>query len=218
MWAGDFALPNLCVIPARALEDKSLKRNDFLALLAAGYYANHAGKGVWASKTTMAERVGMTRDEMRASLRTLEDRGYLHRDRTTGAIDVLLDGPRMDRTTPAPEPEPEPERERTGFPLPDLPVQYRAALSRVLTASSYPAGVLAELEAMANGMRGKIYSWETIGQALHEMQLASVRFSARALRSFCEGLSEAERGQRPFGRGTDTPVDFEALRRQMEES
>lgn len=94
-------MPNLVIIPARALEDRSLTGRDLRALCAVGMYTNSAGKGVWASQTTMADRVGVSRQQMNASLRVLSQRGYIRKYRRTKPdgssdtclIDIILDGP-----------------------------------------------------------------------------------------------------------------------------
>lgn len=95
-------MPNLCIVPARALEDRTLTPRQLRALMAVGLYTNSAGKGVWASQRTMADRAGMSRQQMSECLRVLSAKGYIKKRRRwhgeTGAemtaiIDMLFDEP-----------------------------------------------------------------------------------------------------------------------------
>lgn len=89
-------MPNLCIIPARALTDRELTPSDLRALLAVGTFTSRDGSGVWASNATIADTAGLDERHLRRSLRTLEERGYLRRIKrpgTTSLLAILLDDP-----------------------------------------------------------------------------------------------------------------------------
>jgi hypothetical protein len=71
-----------------------------------------------------------------------------------------------------------------------LPERYRPAFEGLLRATRHPAAFLAELRALHDAVpgHGPGYSWEVIGHALADMQLAGAPITARAIRRFCEDL------------------------------
>jgi len=94
-------MPDLCIIPVRALEDRTLSPRELRTLLAVGAYTNRHGRGVWASQSTMAERAGISRPQFNACVKALVEKGYLRKTRRfkengaeiTSMIDVILDDP-----------------------------------------------------------------------------------------------------------------------------
>lgn len=89
-------MPQLCIIPARALKDDALTGSDLRALLAVGHFTNRDGSGVWAANATMAEVANLDDRHFRRSLAVLVERGYvrkLERPGTTSVLAVILDDP-----------------------------------------------------------------------------------------------------------------------------
>lgn len=208
-------MPNLCIIPARAIEDRSLTPMELRALMAVGLYTNSAGKGVWASQRTMAERAGMSRQHMNASLRSLEAKGYIRRRsrhhpktgaRMTSMVDIVLDDEVP--THPVPESETTPVSDSGTAPVPESGTQtthvndppstttvvaiseeYRADLTAILARSKNPEGLAQEMLALHDGTAGE-YPWSVIGRAIHDMNVVGAPPSPRALRKFCEGVDQ----------------------------
>lgn len=84
-----------------------------------------------------------------------------------------------------------------------------AALRGAIRAARNPVSLLAELRAVHSGMHGPPADWLTIGQAVHEMQVAGAAMSSRALRAFVRDLQRPKL-EPPSG---DAPVlDLAALR------
>jgi len=94
-------MPNLCIIPARALFDPELTYPQLRALLAVGLHTDRYGDNVWASNSTLAAEARMDVRDLRRCLRELEEMGYLSRIRrvhpgggtATSLISVRLDDP-----------------------------------------------------------------------------------------------------------------------------
>lgn len=226
-------MPNLCIIPARALSDRTLTPRDLRALLAVGTYTNGDGKGCWASQSTLAERAGMSRTNMNACLRTLAAKGYIVKVRRTDPttrkeltawIDVVLDDPKLGtppvpklETPPVPTvgtqttPYNDPTTTTTGDPLPQdtLPPDHRAAIRKAIDDHRNPTVLQAEFVKLA-----KEFSWPTLGKAVYDILVAGAPLSSRALRAFCLGV-KAKPGP---GRGKGPAVDFAALERNLKET
>lgn len=204
-------MPNLCVIPARALEDARLSARDLRALMAVGLYTNHAGKGVWASQTTMAARARMTRAQMNQALQRLATLGYVRITkrthpsgaRATSIIDILFDeapGVPADGTGGVPKDGtggvPTDGTETTQLNVPttmlhrasvELDGDGRAALHTLATTARFPEALGAALFALHDGRTGT-FSWAIISRALQDMVIAGAQVSQRALRRFCDGV------------------------------
>jgi len=110
-------VPNLCIIPSRALADPELTYTDLRALCAVGRFTSRDGTGVWASNATLATVAGVDERHLRRSLVTLVERGYIRKvprtlpsgAQTTSMLSVLLDEP-----APAIPPHGEGERRPEG--------------------------------------------------------------------------------------------------------
>lgn len=236
-------MPNLCIVPARALSDARLTFREVRALLAVGMYTNHAGKGVWASQRTMADRANMTRSQMNEALARLEELGYIVKRRRfndkgaelTCMIDVVLDAP--------PQQEGVPDLGTGGVPkmgtggVPDLgtqtthtnvpttmmmqsdakiPPEYTEDYATILSQSRNPTAVIRELVALNSGMHGT-FSWEVIGRALRDMVVSGAAISPRSLRKFCEGVDKPDAPPRSTSPRPKRGIDVEALARKLEE-
>lgn len=92
-------MPNLCIIPARALDDEQMTFKELRALLAIGLHTSRDGSGVWASNRTLADEAGLDVRDLRRAVTNLEIRGYLRRVRrirqngadTTSMMAIVLD-------------------------------------------------------------------------------------------------------------------------------
>lgn len=161
-------MPDLCIIPARALDDRSLSARELRTLLAIGAYTNRQGRGAWASQTTMATRAGMTRPQFNACVRSLCEKGYLFKKRrfrengaeTTAEIDIIIDDRRpptdatrvpVEGTPPVPSEGTPPRVPKTGTPpviaaeTPGVPTAGTQTNPINVTASPPPA-IASELE------------------------------------------------------------------------
>lgn len=73
-------MPNLCIVPARVLENKELTARDLRTLLAIGTFTDRDGQGVWASKRTLAALAGIDERHLRRSVKRLVEWGYVTQD------------------------------------------------------------------------------------------------------------------------------------------
>lgn len=73
-------MPNLCIFPARALEDPSLSGSDIRVLAAIGKFTDRAGSGCWASSKTLATVAGVSRSSFFASTERLLTAGLILRE------------------------------------------------------------------------------------------------------------------------------------------
>jgi hypothetical protein len=103
---GGSLMAAFCMVPLRALTDRTLTHRDLRTLLAVGSFANGRRGAVTASQSKLAERAGISRQQLNASVRTLVEKGYLIKtrqfDQETGAerpaeIDLILDEPTSTR-------------------------------------------------------------------------------------------------------------------------
>jgi hypothetical protein len=94
-------MPNLCIIPARALRDQALTPADLRVLLAVSIYTRAAGRGAYPSARTIGADARAGRATVFRSLDKLEQAGYLRRTsrwadngrQTSSMYDVVLDEP-----------------------------------------------------------------------------------------------------------------------------
>lgn len=101
-------MPDFCIIPVSALEDRRLTSRDLRTLLAVGAYTNTNTNVMWASQSTLARRAGISRTQLNGCVRHLVELGYLRKtdqfDAKTGAQKpALLEILYPDRDTPVPE-------------------------------------------------------------------------------------------------------------------
>jgi len=75
-----------------------------------------------------------------------------------------------------------------------IPEIYRSEVEGEIRAHRTPIALLAEFRALNQGMHHPPQSWETIGRAVHEMRVAGVAMTARALWKFCEGTVPLAKG------------------------
>ena len=73
-------MPNMSIIPARAVSDRRLSRGGLLILAALGTYTNKNGI-CWPTQSEIAEQTGMTRQAVSGYLKELETLGYLDKHR-----------------------------------------------------------------------------------------------------------------------------------------
>jgi hypothetical protein len=89
-------MPNLCIIPARALSDDRVTPTQLRVLLAVGTFTSRDGGGVWASNATIAEVAGLHVRHMRDALKALVSFGYVRkiaRPGRTAIMAIVLDDP-----------------------------------------------------------------------------------------------------------------------------
>lgn len=106
-------MPNLCIIPFRALQDERLSPADLRVLCAIGAHTDRDGAGVWASAKTLASEGLVSRSQFFASIKTLEWCGYIRRtarysdtgSQLTSMVSILLDPPPVQELLDSPRPE-----------------------------------------------------------------------------------------------------------------
>ena len=95
-------MPNLCIIPFRALKDERIANADLRILLAIGAHTDRHGAGVWASAKTLSSEALLSRSQFFVSAARLEEYGYITRTerysvtgtQLTSMLRVLLDEPK----------------------------------------------------------------------------------------------------------------------------
>ena len=95
-------MPNLCIIPFRALRDERIANADLRILLAIGAHTDRHGAGVWASAKTLSSEALLSRSQFFVSAARLEKFGYITRTerysvtgtQLTSMLRVLLDEPK----------------------------------------------------------------------------------------------------------------------------
>lgn len=191
-------MPDLCIIPVRALEDRTLSPRELRTLLAVGAYTNRHGRGVWASQSTMAQRAGISRPQFNTCVKSLVEKGYLRKTRRfkenggeiTSMIDVILDDP-AEESSEARVPEsgtPPVYSERVHPPVPDsgTPPVPAAGTPRVPTVGTQttPINVTASpTPAIASEL-------ERFEHADHRAAYQALRTAHRFPVSFDAGLRE----------------------------
>jgi hypothetical protein len=94
-------MPALCIIPARALQDRALTPAQLRVLLAVSIYTARGGRGAFPSSRTIGTDARVSRATVFRALEALEAAGYLRRTprwveegrRTSSMYDVVLDAP-----------------------------------------------------------------------------------------------------------------------------
>lgn len=98
-------MPNLCIIPFRALEDGTMTPAQLRVLCAIGAHTDRFGAGVWASAQTLAEEARCERSTFFRAATYLEKMGFVSRTarwsetdghQLTSMYRVLLDAPTSD--------------------------------------------------------------------------------------------------------------------------
>jgi hypothetical protein len=98
-------MPNLCIIPFRALEDGTMTPAQLRVLCAIGAHTDREGAGVWASARTLADEARCDRSTFFRAASYLEAQGYVERTarwsdtdghQLTSMYRVLLDAPKCD--------------------------------------------------------------------------------------------------------------------------
>jgi hypothetical protein len=87
------------------------------------------------------------------------------------------------------------------FPNPDHASAYQRVRRKAKGAVGFDAG----LRAIAQGMHGPAYPWDTIGQALVEMDAAGANVTAQAVRAFCRRLATLPK---PVSEPTTAPLEY----------
>jgi hypothetical protein len=93
-------MSNLCIFPARALEDPTLSGSDIRVLAAIGKHVHsRTGYGCWASSKTLAKEAGVSISGFFASTKRLLAAGWIRResrkrDGETSLYSVVFDPPR----------------------------------------------------------------------------------------------------------------------------
>ena len=89
-------MPNLSIIPARAVMDRDLSHTQLRVLCAIGVHTDKLGGNVWTSVKTLAHEAGVSERTIQAACQTLTERGYLRvttRPGRTNLYEVVLDTP-----------------------------------------------------------------------------------------------------------------------------
>jgi hypothetical protein len=73
-------MPDLCIIPAAALEDEELTGTDIRILCAIGKHTDRNGVGCFAKAETLADEARVSRNQFFISTRKLLERGWIERD------------------------------------------------------------------------------------------------------------------------------------------
>lgn len=70
-------MPNLCIIPARALSLEGMTGATLRVLCAIGLHTDREGAGCWASSKTLSEEAGVHRSRFFESVKFLRDAGLI---------------------------------------------------------------------------------------------------------------------------------------------
>jgi hypothetical protein len=91
-------MPNLSIIPAQAVMDRTITPTQLRVLCAIGIHTNKLGGGVWTSLNTLADEAAVSRSTVKRACEELTERGYLRitdRPGRTHLFEVVLD-PKVD--------------------------------------------------------------------------------------------------------------------------
>jgi DNA-binding transcriptional ArsR family regulator len=89
-------MPNLSIIPARAVGDPALDASHVRVLCAVGLHTDASGGNVWTSIATLARESGVSESTVHRAINTLEEHGYLRvipRTGRTNLYEVILQRP-----------------------------------------------------------------------------------------------------------------------------
>lgn len=89
-------MPNLSIIPARAVRDPDLTDTQVRVLCAIGTFTNRLGGNVWASVKTLAAQSNLSERSVQRAIPVLMERGYIRRSERPGRTnlyDIVLDNP-----------------------------------------------------------------------------------------------------------------------------
>jgi hypothetical protein len=114
-------MPNLSIIPARAVMDRELTPTQLRVLCAIGIHTNKLGGGVWTSVRTLASEAGVSERTVQAACAVLVERGYMtiiSRPGRTNLYEVQLDAPPQQLLHPTPAIAAAPERPKGTPPKP----------------------------------------------------------------------------------------------------
>jgi hypothetical protein len=114
-------MPNLSIIPARAVMDRELTPTQLRVLCAIGIHTNKLGGGVWTSVRTLASEAGVSERTVQAACQALVERGYMtiiSRPGRTNLYEVQLDAPPQQLLHPTPAIAAAPERPKGTTPKP----------------------------------------------------------------------------------------------------
>ncbi len=187
-------MPQLCIIPSRALADPEMTPRQLRALLAVGHFTSRDGSGVWASNATLAEVSRMDERDFRRALAELVKRGYVrkvHRTRegggsSTAMMAILLDEPlrgegqntpggegrftpgEEGRSTPPNDPEERPHLPTTVITA-HLDVDARIAYDGIRQKHPNPVALDHRLRGLAEPLGGNGYGWDAVGLALCQL-------------------------------------------------
>lgn len=98
-------MPNLSIIPARAVMDRELTPTQLRVLCAIGIHTNKLGGGVWTSVRTLASEAGVSERTVQTACGVLVERGYLTvvaRPGRSNLYEVRLDAPPQQLLHPTP--------------------------------------------------------------------------------------------------------------------
>lgn len=212
-----FTMSNLCIIPARAVRDRSLTDTDIRLLCAIGTHTDRWGANCFAGAKTLAEEAGIGRSTFFVAAGRLVDLGYVKKTRrfrkngsdTSSAYHIVLDQPlpessQVDSTTSeksSPLDPPRPDRldphndvaltPSSSAVAPDFAPDYAELLMRVSTAGGSTAAWSAEILATGDGMHGKSRTPVEIGQAIRDFNASGADISLRLFRGYLRGNGPA---------------------------
>lgn len=89
-------MPNLSIIPSRAVRDPDLTDTQVRVLCAIGTFTNRLGGNVWASVKTLASQSNLSERSVQRAIPALMERGYIRRSERPGRTnlyDIILDTP-----------------------------------------------------------------------------------------------------------------------------
>jgi biotin operon repressor len=89
-------MPNLSIIPARAVMDRELSHTHLRVLCAIGIHTNKLGGNVWTSVKTLADEAGVAERTVQTACQALAERGYVtitSRPGRTNLYEVVLNTP-----------------------------------------------------------------------------------------------------------------------------
>lgn len=199
-------MPNLCIIPARALRDPDMTPTELRVLLAVGQFTSRDGGGVWASNATLADVAGVDERHLRRALRGLAGRGYIRRVERPGRtslMGILLDDPPQGGAESAPpggaESAPQTTHRTTQPPNNNNSTTrvresltadaHRQAFDVVARTHPSPALMATALESLTQDTgNGPAYDWPTIGAALLDLKANGQAFSVGLLRGYCRNI------------------------------
>jgi hypothetical protein len=197
-------MPNLCIIPQRAVTDRTLLDSDVRLLCAIGTHTNPRGENCFAGAVLLSEEAGISRSTFFVAAKRLIEKGYVRKTRrkrpngsdTSSVYDIILDQPEVGSDQPDSTPE------KSGPPDPPRPSRLDPHNEIPLTASSSSPKPVVESDLMFRDH--VILPWEYYAE-WHQLSLL-VQGSGGDINYYAAEMAMAVQGEHGYPKATPAQI------------